>query len=211
MLEVDSLLSIGLYKIDLWELEAAAQLFQQVIDIAQNTSHHRWAEKASVCLALVNSYLGLRGETYSLTDTIYHSILSNNLPENIGRIVYFIQILGQTYVNIENFDKASEMYHRALEFAKESHYLQVRAKTLNGLAQMYRQQEEFELALANHLEAVEILDKIGAKCDLAEAYFQLGLTYQKMQVDESKINFDKAIQLFTQMEAPKQVEKVLNC
>ena len=211
MLEVDSLLSIGLYKIDLWELEASARLFQQVIDIAQNTPHHRWAEKASVCLALVNSYLGLRRESYSLTDVIYHAILSNNLPEHIGRFVYFIQIIGQTYVNVDDFDKASQMYHIALEFAKESHYLQVRAKTLNGLAQMYRQQEEFELALANHLEAVEILDKIGAKCDLAEAYFQLGLTYQKMQLDESKINFDKAIQLFTQMEAPKQVEKVLNC
>lgn len=209
MLEVDSLLSIGLYKIDLWELEAAAKLFGQVIYLAKNTAHHRWAEKAAVCLALINSYLGLREESYALADIIYH-IITEQLPEHSGSFAYFIQILGQTYVNLGEFDKANQMYHRALLFAQESHYTQVKAKTLNGLAEIHRQQEQFELALSNHLEAIELLDKIGAKCDLAEAYFQLGLTYKKMKnPDESKINFNRAIQLFTDMEAPKQVKKVL--
>ena len=39
MLEVDSLLSIGLYNIDLWNLEVSADLFKQVISLALNTSH----------------------------------------------------------------------------------------------------------------------------------------------------------------------------
>ena len=46
------------------------------------------------------------------------------------------------------------------------------------------------------------------------AYFQLGMTYQKMKPQESKINFDQTIQLFTEMEAPKQIAKVVrqaNC
>lgn len=209
MIQVDSLLSIGLYQIDLWELEAAAQLFGQVINIAKNTEHHRWAEKAAVCLALVNSYLGFREESYTLADIIYHSIITEQLPEHTGRFAYFIQIIGQTYVNLAQFEKANQMYSKALLFAQESHYTQVKAKTLTGLAEIHRQQEQFELALSNHLEAIELLDKIGAKCDLAEAYFQLGLTYQKMKLEDSKINFDQAIQLFTQMEAAKQVEKVL--
>lgn len=215
MLKVDSLLSIGLYQIDLWELETAAQLFGQVINQAKNTDHHRWAEKATVCLALVNSYLGWREESSTLADIIYHSIITEQLPEHTGRFAYFIQILGQTYVNLAQFDKANEMYHKALLFAQQSNYAQVKAKTLNGLAEIARYKQEFYLALSNHLEAIELLDNIGAKCDLAETYFQLALTYQKIQNNEkSKINFDRAIQLFTQMEAPKQVEKVLrriNC
>lgn len=210
MLQVDSLLSIGLYNINLWELEAAAQLFQKVINLAQNTAHHRWAEKASVCLALVNSYLGLREESYTLADVAYHSILTEQLIEQTGRFAYFIQILGQTYVNLGDFDKANAMYHRALKFAESSHYTQIKAKTLNGLAEMQRQQKAFELALVNHSEAIELLDKIGAKCDLAETYFQLGLTYQRMKnYDDSKESSDRAIKLFTEMAAPKQVEKVL--
>ncbi|MBN3942158.1 tetratricopeptide repeat protein [Nostoc sp. NMS9] len=212
MLEVDSLLSIGLYKIDLWELEAAAKLFQQVIYLAQNTEHHRWAEKASVCLALVYSYLGLRDASYQLADVAYQNITNEKLVEQTGRFVYFMQILGQTYVNLGKFSQANQIFHQALTFAEESHYMQVKAKTLNGLAEIHRQQTDFALALANHTEAIELLDKIGAKCDLAEAYFQLGITNQKMsKPNESQINFDRAIQLFTEIKAPKQVEKVLKC
>ncbi len=212
MLEVDSLLSIGLYKIDLWELETAANLFQQVIYLAQNTEHHRWAEKASVCLALVYSYLGLHDASYQLADVSYQNITNEKLVEQTGRFVYFMQILGQTYVNLGEFSQANQIFHQALTFAKESHYMQVKAKTLNGLAEIYRQQADFALAFANHTEAIELLDKIGAKCDLAEAYFQLGLTNQKMaKNDESQINLNRAIQLFTEIKAPKQVEKILNC
>jgi len=209
MLEVDSLLSIGLYKIDLWELEESAQLFQQVIYLAQNTEHHRWAEKACVCLALANSYLGLHEAAYSLANIAYRNIMAENLGEHTGRFAYFIQLLGQTYVNLGEFTKAKEMFNKALHFAEESHYLQVKAKTLTGLAEIYRQQAEFDLALANHAEAIEILDKIGAKCDLAEANFQLGITYQKfLQNSESQIYFQTAIQIFKEMNSLKQVSKI---
>jgi tetratricopeptide (TPR) repeat protein len=209
MLEVDSLLSIGLYKIDLWELEAATNLFQQVIYLAQNTEHHRWAEKASVCLALVYSYLGLRDASFALADVAYQNITNEKLVEQTGRFVYFMQILGQTYVNLGEFYQANQILHQALTFAEESHYMQVKAKTLNGLAEINREQADFELALTHHREAIELLDKIGAKCDLAEAYYQLGLTYQKMaKPDESKFNFNQGIQLFTEIKAPKQVEKI---
>ncbi len=211
MLEVDSLLSIGLYKIDLWELEAAALLFQQVINLSKNTARYRWAEKATVCLALVNSYLGLQ-ESYALSNSIYHSIFTQQLPEYTGKFAYFIQIIGQTYANLGDFEKANQMYCLALKFAEESYYTQVKAKTLKGLEEIHRQKEELESALDKHLEAIDLLKKIGAKCDLAEAYFQISLTYQKLQrSDESKINFDRAILLFTEMSAPKQVEKVLSC
>ncbi|MCC5667508.1 tetratricopeptide repeat protein [Nostoc sp. CHAB 5784] len=212
MLEVDSLLSIGLYQIDLWELKAAAELFQQVIYLAQNTEHHRWAEKASVCLALVYSYLGLRDASYALANVAYQNITNEKLVEQTGRFVYFMQILGQTYVNLGDSYKANQILHQALTFAEESHYMQVKAKTLNGLAEIHRQQADFALALTHHTEAIELLDKIGAKCDLAEAYFQLGLTYQKMaKGDESQRNFNRAIKLFTEIKAPKQVKKISTC
>jgi tetratricopeptide (TPR) repeat protein len=211
MLEIDSRLSIGLYQIDLWELETAAQLFQQVIALAQNTPHDRWAEKASVCLALVNSYLGLKDESYVLAEATYRSILNHNLDEQTGRFAYFMQILGQTYVNLGDFERANKMYDRALKFAEESHYLQVKAKIFNGLAEIHRQKSAFDSALKYHLMAIDISDRIGAKCDLAEAYFQTGLTYKIIGVfEESKTKFNRAIQLFKEMKANKQVLKVLS-
>ena len=209
MLEVDSLLSIGLYKIDLWELKESAQLFQSVINLAENTAHHPWAEKASVCLSLVNSYLKQYQSAYLLADECYNNIIAEQTIEKTGRFAYFIQILGQTYVNLADFTKAKEMFSMALKFAESSHYTQVKAKSLSGLAEIYRKNQEFESALTNHLQAIELLDKIGAKCDLAEAYFQLGLTYKCMEKEiESRVNLEKAIKLFSEIKAPRQIDKI---
>jgi tetratricopeptide (TPR) repeat protein len=209
MLKVDSLLSMGLYKIDLWELEAASQLFQQVITLAQNTPHHRWAEKASVCLALTHSHLGLEAEAYTLADTIYQSLFMQQLGHQRGKFAYFMQILGQTYVNLGDFEKANQLFQETLTFAEVAHYTQIEAKTLNGLAKIHRQQADFATALTYHAEAIARLDKIGAKCDLAEVCFQQGLTYQAMQnSNHSQACFEAAIALFTQMQAPNQVAKV---
>ncbi|MBD3882464.1 tetratricopeptide repeat protein [Phormidium tenue FACHB-886] len=209
MLEVDSLLSIGLYQIDLWELKTAARLFQQVIDLAQNTAHHPWAEKASVCLALVNSYLGLSDAAYALAEKTYQSILNQKLVERTGRFAYFIQVLGQTYTNLGDFERAQAMYSRALEFAEESHYTQVKAKTLNGLAELHRQQQALDTALIYHREAIALLDTIGAVCDLANARFQLGLTYRAIgQAQLWQETLEQALKLFRQMQATRQIERI---
>ncbi|WP_341739741.1 tetratricopeptide repeat protein [Microcoleus sp. CAWBG640] len=77
------------------------------------------------------------------------------------------------------------------------------------LGELYREQSDFTTALSHHSESIALLDKIGAKCDLAEAHYQLALTHQKMgDAEKSQTPFQEAIRLFTEMEAPKQVEKV---
>lgn len=210
MLEVDSLLSIGLYKIDLWELAEAAIFFKKVITLASDTPHYRWAEKACVCLALVNSYLGLYEEAFGLIEPIERGILAENLGYYTGRFAYFFQILGQTYFNLGKFDKAWQMYERAINFSQESYYTQVKAKALTGIAAIYRIKQEFSSAYSYHLEAIELLQKIGAKCDLAEAYFQFALTCRESEeIVKSQENFQQAIDLFTAMEAQNQVTKVI--
>ncbi len=207
MLEVDSLLSIGLYQLDLWELEASSKLFQQVIDKAQNTDHQSWAEKALICLALVNSYSGFDDKACEAVKLASQTI-STELNEYTGRHAYFIQMLGQTYLNLGDYVQATQMFTTALNFAETSHYTQVKAKSLSGIGQTYCKKLEFELALTYHTQAIELLDKIGAKCDLAVAYFQIGLTYQRLQSPASKDAFDLAIDIFRQMQAPKQVLRV---
>ncbi|NET37077.1 MAG: tetratricopeptide repeat protein [Cyanothece sp. SIO1E1] len=211
MIEIDSLLSIGLYQVDLWELQEAALLFKRVIALGSNTAHYRWAEKATVCLALVNSYLDLRSAAHASADVAYQIIMNDQQDKYTGRFAYFIQILGQTYGNLGKRIRAFELYQRAIAFAEASHYTQVKAKVLTGLAELYRKQGALETALSNHTQAIELLEQIGAKCDLAEAYFQLGLTYRALgEYKPKQSSFERATQLFTEMEAPKQVEKVSN-
>ncbi|MGB8698833.1 MAG: NB-ARC domain-containing protein, partial [Thermosynechococcaceae cyanobacterium] len=209
MLGIDSRLSMGLYCLDLWELEQAASWFQGVMTAVQGTPHTRWAEKAAVCLALTQSYLGQTELAYQQANEIYQTLCCDRPIENRGSAAYFLQLLGQTYVNLGDFVIAEILFEKVLSFSTASHYTQVQAKTLTGLAMMQRHQQNFERAIAVHREAIALLEGIGARCDLAEAYYQLGVTYGTMhQVALRQDWFSKAIRLFAAMDAPHQVSKV---
>ena len=203
-LEIVSFFNIGLCQIELWEIEKGIALFEQVISMAENTDHHGYAVQSYYCLAFLKSCLDLKHESLELAQ-------KSSVPADfhVWALGYRLLFLGQTYKNLKQFEKSFEMYREAIHLAEKTYYTQVKAKALYGLAELYRIQGELTTALSHHLEAIELLDKIGAKCDLAEAYYQLGLTYQKMsQIDKSQEYFDHAIKLFEEMEAPKQVEKV---
>jgi tetratricopeptide (TPR) repeat protein len=203
-LEIVSFFNIGLCQIELLEIQKGITFLEKVISMAENTDYHRYAVISYYCLAFLKSCLDLKNESLEFAQ-------KSAIPadSSLWELGYRLLFLGQTYKNLKLFEKSFEIYRQAIQFAEKSHYTQVKAKALYGLAELYRIQGELTTALSHHLEAIELLDKIGAKCDLAEAYYQLGLTYQKMsQIDKSQEYFDNAIKLFEEMEAPKQVEKV---
>jgi tetratricopeptide (TPR) repeat protein len=205
MLAIDSLLSIGLYRVDLWELAAAADLFEQVIQQSHHTDHHRWAQKASICLAWVQSYLGLAQPM----DNLANPMLIPQPEQQGGQFAYFTQILGQTYINLGQLHPAISLLETALTFAETGHYQQIQARILTSMAAIHRHWHNFEHAIACHTQSIDLLERIGAKCDLAEALFQQGLTYQALgEADSSQANFTQSLQLFTTIQAPHQVEKV---
>ncbi len=212
MLEVDSLLSLGLYHLDLWELATAADLFQQVIDLADNTKHHSWSEKAALGLALVNSHAATPSNLDPTVSRLYRLIV--NLEDrmyNTGRFAYFMQILGQILFNHQQIEPARIMWDKAIAFAQTSHYIQIKAKSLTGLGNIEREAANFEQANIYHQQAVELLAKIAAKCDLAEAYFQWGITLQhNNQLVQSQEYCERAIAIYQTIPATKQVERVIN-
>lgn len=206
--QVFSLLNIGACKVDLWEIKEAVIIFQKVESLARTRiEFHKYAVSALSYLAFLNSCLGFEKRATELAEQTCNEILTANM--STWSKGYALTFLGFTYKKLGNLEKSFEMHNQAITYAKESHYTQVKAKALYGLAELYREKRDFETAISNHLEAIDLLDKIGVKPDLAQAYYELGLTYQKMgEVEDSRTEFQKAIQLFNQMEAPKQVEKV---
>lgn len=207
--ELDSRLSLGLYSLDLWKLEASTQFFQQVIELAADTVHHRWVPKASICLALVYSHMGKMRDAQQLAN----QAVGEQLPETdqSARLAYFMQLLGQTYIYLGDLSQASTLFDQALTVAEASHYPQIQARTLTGRAVIHRCLSHVDRAVADHKQAISLLNQLSATCDLAEAYFQLGLTYQAIhQTSDCKANFRQAIQLFTAMNAPCQVQRVLS-
>jgi tetratricopeptide (TPR) repeat protein len=206
-----SLINTGLCKIDLWELEEAVKLFEDIEFICNHhdseTGLYENEKDYLYCLAFVNSCLGFKELALSYTqqgEVVIHKIDNSYWSQG-----YSLLFMGLTYKNLGEFDKSFEMFRQAIAFAEKTHYTQVKAKALSGMAELYREQGELETALSHHSESIALLDKIGAKCDLAEANYQLALTYQKMgDAEKSQTAFQEAIRLFNKMEAPNQVEKV---
>lgn len=205
MLAVDSRLSLGLYHLDLGDLPAAAHLLQQVIDQASHTEHHRWAEKATVCLALVQACQGQLDQARQLADAMGEVVLKS---QQTGRHAFFIQILGQTYLHLGRLAGAETLFELAIAAAEAGHYVQVKAQTLSGLGKLERLRGNWPQALEYHQQAIALLEDLGAQCDLAEAHYQLGLTYQALNHAEQTAHFQSALRLFSAIQAPHQVSKV---
>ena len=152
----------------------------------------------------------------------------------VWRKIYILYTLGIIYKNLGNIQKSLIMYHEVIKLSQEKtqfygntnpfilslesseavkynpeHNLFV-AQALTGLAELARIQDNFQEALSQHSESIKILNKINAnRYHLAAAYFQLGLTYQKMgEFQNSQINFEQAIIFFTEAGVPQQVERV---
>ncbi|PZV12316.1 MAG: hypothetical protein DCF22_12625, partial [Leptolyngbya sp.] len=219
-LEIASYLNLGLCNMDLWNMEEAVEFFREVNILAEKAKTdltinwdkfdfdaHGYEVDSWFCLAFSYSCLGMREEAYS---SIFKACKNLSLTEiSLWSRGYALLFLGLAYKNLGEAEKSSEMYCRAIQFAEESSYVQVKAKALSGLAEIYQEQKAFERALSHHSEAVSLLDKIGAKCDFAGALFQRALTYQAMEeVAKSQVDFLEAIRLFTEMNAPRQVERV---
>jgi len=206
------LINTGLCRIDLWELEEARMLFKKLEFNCNNSNDSENClyknEKVYLyCLAFLNSSLGFKDIALSYAKQAEAVI--DQIDYSSWCQGYSLLFMGLTYKNLGELDKSFEMFRQAIAFAEKTHYTQVKAKALSGMAELYREQGEFATALSHHSESIELLDKIGAKCDLAEANYQRALTYQKMgDAEKSQTAFQEAIRLFNEMEAPNQVEKV---
>lgn len=206
-LEISSLFNIGLCKIQLWDLDEAFHLFRQVNTWSENTEHHMYAVGSWFCLAYLHSCFGRNQEALRLVkrvSTEYPALSASSWSRG-----YSLLFLGLTLKNLGDDERASRMYNMAKNYAEQSHYTHVKAGALNGLAVIHRDKQDFREAIANHLAARRLLERLEAQGDLAEVYYQLGLTYLKMnELAEGKTSLQRAIDLFQQIGAPKQVAKV---
>lgn len=206
-LELVSLFNIGLCKIDLWELEEAFQLFDTVNQRAAHTGHHIYAVGSWFCLALLHSYRGDRRTAMQLIQQVSQEF--STISFSSWSRCYSLLFLGLAAKNLGELENAYRLYDLAQFFADRSCYPQVKARALSGLAELCRQRLDFQGAVANLLTAKKLLDRLEARSDLAEVHYQLGLTYYRLnEIAASRANFLAAVQLFQQMAAPKQIERV---
>jgi tetratricopeptide (TPR) repeat protein len=224
-LYVVSFYNIGICNLELWEIEEARQCFEEVNKFAEDEEVFQPYVKGSQLLSNVYCSL-LQGNPLSLESRQLFDQLVDSFPKNRSEIEHSIHcqlidfsnpwaygffgiIFGWIYKNLKEYEKAKSQYEIIKDQTKAIKYIQFQANSLNGLAEIYREQCNFEKAKENHNQAIELLQEIGCKRDLAEAYLQLALTYQaNKEVEESKTYFTNASNLFNEIGASKQIERL---
>jgi tetratricopeptide (TPR) repeat protein len=202
-----SLLNLGLCHMSLWELSIASKYLEELCSLANHSIYYRYLTGASFCIAFIYSCIGNDLKAKKIADFVNSRIQSEELL-SWGTGYRFI-FLGLTYKYLGLLEKSFSLYSQAIKFSQRSNYTQVLGLAKIGVAEIHRINQRFNKALDFHCNSIEILKGIGAKCDLAEAYFQLGLTYQAMREhDQAETYKAKALELFKEMKAPKQCERV---
>lgn len=205
-IEINCLSTIGLSQIGLWELEAAEKTLMQVIQIAKEFDYDKYAPLALFYLAYLNSHQGDRQKAFDIANYLYKRLPEEGIP-SWGR-EYKLYYLSLTYKSLGETEKAFRLIRRIISYS-DNPYTQAKSTAKSALAQLYREKGEYLKALSFHEQAIKAFDEIGARYDLAEAYFQLALTNKKIgAIAKSRDQFDRAINLFKEMRAPKQVEKI---
>lgn len=201
--EAYSLINLGICKIELGDFEEAIKYFEEAL----------WLN-ADYMEPVINFYLALLYSSLDTSDTALQFLEKSYQEIPVFRLNTWARgdrlvSLGLAYKNIGRIDKSSELYNRALLYAQDSKDNRIKAIALYGLAALDREVGQFVEALQKNLGAIEILTQIGSRYNLAEAYYQCGLTYQVMkETEKSCTNFQEALRLFSIMKAPKQVERV---
>ncbi|MEO6863803.1 MAG: tetratricopeptide repeat protein [Microcoleus sp.] len=201
--KVNAAINIGFCQIEMLELETAREIFVKLKSSREEIGINSYS--MDVGLAFLNSCVGVKKEAKALAEKLYADREESQLVGTGYKLVF----LATTYKNLGDPEKALILYRQAIAQAEQNQYSTIKAKALNGIAALYREGGEFDRALQHHAEAIEILALPSAKLDRAEAYYQLALTEQKLgNIEPAKENFDRAIELFSEMNASKQVEKV---
>ncbi|EKQ70533.1 tetratricopeptide repeat protein,Archaeal ATPase [Leptolyngbyaceae cyanobacterium JSC-12] len=199
----------GLCLRDLGELEEAIAVFHTVISLAEtDDDYQEYITYSLCCLAYLNSRIHNTEEAIQFANRAIAQLNTSTKITFWGK-GYSLLFLGATYRNLGRLEDAFHYYQNTILLSEQNDFTQIRAKALHGIAQLHREKQNFETALAHHFEAIHLLDKIGAKCDLAEAYYQLGLTHQRMSDREKSTEcLQQALRLFNEIQAPKQAQHV---
>ena len=206
-IKVAAFFNLGVCHINIWEIQLAIESFEKCIELATDKNYRNYIVQSYYCLGFLNSLLDDQEKSTDFIEKTFEDFnFTNSSAWSTG---YRWLFLGRAYMHLFNIKNGFDMFTIARTYAEERHYPQVKANALTGLAWGLRIQRNWERTISYHHESIEILRTIGAKCDLADSYFELALTYQAMEEhDQAEEYKAKALELFSQMEAPKQIERV---
>lgn len=205
--EILSDYNIALCKIDIGEFDQGVCFLKKVMQKTEKSDVFiGYFVRALTHLASIDASLG---HLESATRLVTQLESLKHIQLGVRSTGYRFYHLGKVFEYLNDFQKSLDYYQKAQDYCQKIKFLQGEGITLTGMARLYCIQNDYEAAFSYHTQAIAILEKLGAKCDLAEAYYQLGLTYQETgELAQSQDYFNRAIELWEKINAPKLIARV---
>ena len=200
-------IDIALRLLDLRDLNESKNYLFRALPLSQHNELLNYLPFVKIHLYLIDLMLTSNIKKNNIDADLKEIDFSKLSPWNNA---WCLSVLGETYQNLRQYDKAIIVLRKSKNIARINEYRQIEGKCLTRIAMVDSIKSDFSNALSNHTKSIQILDEIDAKCDLAEAHYQFALTYQAMNNSESQTHFNKALELWTEIDAPKQIERVQN-
>ncbi len=144
----------------------------------------------------------------ALAEETYEAITNSSLSMSDTSRGFACLYLGFVCVINKRFDQALKIYNTALQFSHATSHKLLEGKAMHGIAEIYRNIGDLPKAKEFCLQAKDILIKIESKLHLAKVLVEEALIAREMRELGCDDNFENAIALFTELNAPKQVERV---
>ncbi|MFN9759622.1 MAG: NACHT domain-containing protein [Pseudanabaena sp.] len=202
-------------KLDLGEFDEALVLIQPYIDNIDRykcTNHPRIQQWFTVYSQLARSFiLAMNLEhdaSVALIEETYEVITNSSLYMSDSSKCCACLYFGCISVMNKRFDQSLKIYNTALQFSHTTSNKPLEGKTMRRIVVVYRNIGDLPKAKECCLQAKDILTKIESKLDLAKILVEEALIAREMREHGYDDNFEMAIALFTELNAPKQVERV---
>ncbi|MFN7715567.1 MAG: hypothetical protein ACK5QS_08830 [Pseudanabaenaceae cyanobacterium] len=220
-----SLINIGHHSLYLLETEEAIKYLKKISllltddNICESKSIHEYEHihtrhnyGAYAYMAYANSLQGDLAEASRFANLFLDMPITNEFDDydNYNE-AYEFAFLGKAYINLNIFDKAVYALSKAYSIADKYSFPEVIGIVYISISQINYKQKNLDSSIVFCQFGIEILEKISAICELAEAYFQIALIYKKIGENEQTEKYKKiALELFNQMNAPKQIKRLEN-
>jgi tetratricopeptide (TPR) repeat protein len=202
-------------KLDLGEFDEAIVLTKPYIDNIDRYKHieHPLIQQLFYVYTTISQSFMLamqleHNASLALAEETYEVIINGSLSMSDTSRGCACLYLGFVCVMNKRFDQALEIYNTALQFSHATSHKLLEGKAMHGIAEIYRNIGDLPKAKEFCLQAKDILIKIESKLDLAKVLVEEALIAREMRELGCDDNFENAIALFAEINAPKQVERV---
>ena len=157
-LEANASLSIGLCYLETWEIQNATTIFQRGIEkgLVSTKTFFSFLFCQAYALSCINETSTQVEKLLNRASDLFEDTNSRQ-SLNSWNIGYYYFYAGEAYKNIGKIDLSVSMLNKAINYGKETNYIQLKSKALFGLAKVQRGNKNYSVSLEYQMEAIEIL------------------------------------------------------